>query len=116
MFEDNLSQLKTTAAAMIAGGRVPIVFLDLDETLNRRFGAPIEAHVVTSLHSLAEAGGLFGLNTGADIFWAGERVLRETDHLFPFPFLLLAAGRQIYAWVESVRAYVLLPIQAENKG
>lgn len=115
-FEDNLSQLKTRTRAMIAAGQVPIVFLDLDETLNRCFGASIEEQVVNSLHNLSEAGGLFGLNTGADIFWAGERVLHETDPHFPFPFLLLATGRQIYAWVGSLMAYVLLPIQADNKG
>jgi hypothetical protein len=115
-FEDNLSQLKTRIRAMIAAGRVPIVFLDLDETLNRYFGTPIEEQATTSLQNLYEAGGLFGLNTGADIFWAGERVLHETDQLFPFPYLLLATGRQIYAWVESLIAYVLLPVQAENKG
>lgn len=115
-FEDNLSQLKTRIMAMIAAGQVPIVFLDLDETLNRYFGASIEEHAVNSLYNLSEAGDLFGLNTGADIFWVGERVLRETDPIFPFPFLLLATGKQIYAWVESLQAYVLLPIQAENKG
>jgi hypothetical protein len=101
---------------MIAAGQVPIVLLDLDETLNRHFGVSIEKHMVNSLQNLSEAGGLFGLNTGTDIFWAGERVLRETDQLFPFPFLLLATGKQIYAWVASLRAYVLLPIQAEHKG
>jgi len=93
-----------------------MVFLDLDDTLNRRFGAPIEEEVVTSLRHLNEAGGLFGLNSGADISWAGERILRETDRFFPFPFMLLATGKQIYAWAESLQAYVLLPIQAENKG
>ena len=101
---------------MIAAERVPIVLLDLDETLNRHFGASIEECVVNSLQNLSKAGGLFGLNTGADIFWAGERVLHETDPLFSFPFLLLATGKQIYAWVTSLMAYVLLPIQAENKG
>jgi hypothetical protein len=101
---------------MIATRQVPIVLLDLDETLNRHFGTSIEEHVVDSLQDLSEAGGLFGLNTGADIFWAGERVLRETDQLFPFPFLLLATGKQIYSWVASLRAYVLLPIQADSKG
>jgi hypothetical protein len=116
MLEDNLDQLKTRIRAMIAAERVPIIFLDLDETLNRHFGASIEEHVVNSLQNLSEAGGLFGLNTGADIFWAGERVLHETDPLFPFPFLLLATGKQIYAWVASLMAYVLLPIQADNKG
>jgi hypothetical protein len=101
---------------MIAAGRVPIVLLDMDETINRHFGTSIEKHVVDSLQDLSEAGGLFGLNTGADIFWAGERVLRETDQLFPFPFLLLATGKQIYVWAAPLRTYVLLPIQAENKG
>ena len=101
---------------MIAAGRVPIVFLDLDDTLNRRFGAPIEEQAVTSLGDLHGAGGLFGLNTGADISWAGERILRETDRFFPFPFMLLATGEQIYAWAQSLQAYVRLPIQAENKG
>lgn len=115
-FEDNLSQLKTRIRAMIAVEQVPIVFLDLDETLNRYFGTSIEDQVVDSLQNLSEAGGLFGLNTGADIFWAGERVLRETDPRFPCPFMLLATGKQIYTWVESLMAYVLLPIQADNKG
>jgi hypothetical protein len=115
-FEDNLNQLKTKVEAMIVARRVPMVFLDLDDTLNRRFGAPIEEKVVTSLRNLDEAGGLFGLDTGANIFWAGERILHETDRYFPFPFMLLATGKQIYAWAESLQAYVLLPIQAENKG
>ncbi len=115
-FEDNLYQLKTKVEAMIAAGRVPMVFLDLDDTLNRHFGAPIEEEAVTSLRNLDEAGGLFGLDTGADISWAGERILRETDRFFPFAFMLLASGKQIYAWAESLQAYVLLPIQAENKG
>jgi hypothetical protein len=115
-FESNLDQLKIRIRTMISAGRVPIVLLDLDETLNRHFGTSIEEHVVDSLQDLSEAGGLFGLNTGADIFWAGERVLRETDQLFPFPFLLLATGKQIYSWVASLRAYVLLPIQADSKG
>ena len=101
---------------MIAAGQVPIVFLDLDDTLNRRFGAPIEEEAVTSLRNLDEAGGLFGLDLGADIFWAGERILHETDRFFPFPFMLLATGKQIYAWVQSLQAYVRLPIEAENKG
>jgi len=116
MFEDNLNQLKTKVEAMIRASRIPMVFLDLDDTLNRRFGAPIEEMAVTSLRNLDMAGGLFGLDTGANIFWAGERILRETDRFFPFPFMLLATGQQIYAWVESLQAYVLLPIQAENKG
>ena len=115
-FEDNLHQLKTKVEAMIAAGRVPMVFLDLDDTLNRRFGAPIEEKAVTSLRNLDEAGGLFGLDLGADISWAGERILRETDRFFPFPFMLLATGKQIYAWAQSLQAYVQLPIQAENKG
>jgi|GEM_PF-1648741 len=116
MFEDKLNQLKTKVEAMILASRIPMVFLDLDDTLNRRFGAPIEAQAVTSLRNLAVAGGLFGLDTGANIFWAGERILRETDRFFPFPFMLLATGQQIYAWVEALQAYVLLPIQAANKG
>jgi hypothetical protein len=115
-FEDNLHQLKTKVEAMIATGRVPMVFLDLDETLNRRFGASVEEQAVTSLRNLHEAGGLFGLDTGADISWAGERILRETDRFFPFPFMLLASGEQIYVWAQSFQAYVRLPIQAENKG
>jgi hypothetical protein len=115
-FEDNLHQLKTKVEAMIAAWRAPIVFLDLDDTLNRRFGAPIEEKAVISLHNLDKAGGLFGLDLGADIFWAGERILHETDRFFPFPFMLLATGTQSYAWVQSVQAYVRLPIQAENKG
>ena len=93
-----------------------MVFLDLDDTLNGRFGAPIEEKAVTSLRNLDEAGGLFGLDVGADIFWAGERILRETDRFFPFPFMLLATGKQIYAWAQSLQAYVWLPIQAGNKG
>lgn len=116
MIEDNLDQLKTKVEAMLAASRIPIVFLDLDDTLNRRFGAPIEGQAVTSLRNLDEAGGLFGLDTGANIFWAGERILRETDRFFPFPFMLLATGQQIYVWVESFQAYVLLTIQAGNKG
>jgi hypothetical protein len=62
-FADNLSQLKTKITAMIAAGRVPIVFLDLDDTLNKHFGAPVEEQVVATLQILSEAGGLFGLNT-----------------------------------------------------
>jgi hypothetical protein len=116
IFADNLHQLKTTVEAMIAVGRVPIIFLDLDDTLNRRFGASIEEKAVTSLRRLNEARGLFGLDLGADIFWAGQRILRETDRFFPFPFMLLATGKHIYAWAESLQAYVRLPIQAENKG
>ena len=115
-FEDNLHQLKSKVAAMIAAGRIPMAFLDLDDTLNRCFGAPIEEKSVTSLHNLAKAGAVFGLNIGADIFWVGERILRETDHLFPMPFMLLATGKQIYAWLQSLQAYVLLPIQAGSKG
>jgi hypothetical protein len=116
MFEDNLDQLKARVEAMIAESRIPIVFLDLDDTLNRRFGTPIEEQAVSSLRNLDVAGGLFGLDTGANILWTGERILRETDRFFPFPFMLLATGQQIYAWVESLQAYVLLPIQAEDKG
>lgn len=101
---------------MIEGGLAPIVFLDLDDTLNRRFGATIEGKAVTSLCDLDEAGGLLGLDLGADIFWAGQRILRETDRFFHFPFMLLATGKQIYAWSESLQAYVRLPIQAESKG
>lgn len=115
-FEDNLYQLKTKVEAMLAAERVPMVFLDLDDTLNRRFGASIEVKAVTSLRNLDGAGGLFGLDLGADISWAGERILRETDRFFPFPFMLLATGKQIYAWAQSLQAYVQLPIQAENKG
>src|SRR5205085_2181022 len=66
--------------------------------------------------NLDEASGLFGLDLGADMFWAGQRILRETDRFFPFPFMLLATGKHIYVWAESLRAYVRLPIQAENKG
>jgi hypothetical protein len=101
---------------MIAVGQAPIVFLDLDDTLNRRFGAPIEEKAVTSLRKLDEAGGLLGLDLGADIFWAGQRILRETDRFFAFPFMLLATGREIYVWAESLQAYVRLPMQGENKG
>jgi hypothetical protein len=115
-FEDNLHQLKTKVEAMIAAEQVPMVFLDLDDTLNRHFGALIEDEAVTSLRHLDEVGGLFGLDLGADICWAGERILQETDRFFPFPFMLLATGRQIYAWAQSVQAYVRLPVQAENKG
>jgi hypothetical protein len=56
MCEDNLSQLKTKVEAMIAAGRVPVVFLDLDETLNRRLGTLIEAKAVTSLRTFDAAG------------------------------------------------------------
>jgi hypothetical protein len=115
-FEDNLHQLKTKVEAMIAAGLVPVVFLDLDDTLNRHFGALIEGEAVTSLRHLDKIGGLFGLDLGADIAWAGERILQETDRFFPFPFMLLATGKQIYAWAHSLQAYVRLPIQAENKG
>ena len=101
---------------MVAAGQFPIVFLDLDDTLNKSFGAAIEKKAVTSLRKLAEATGLFGLNVGADIFWAGQRILRETDHLFPMQFMLLATGKQIYVWVESLQAYVRLPMRAANKG
>ncbi len=58
MFEGNLDQLKTRIRAMIAAGQVPIVLLDLDETLNRHFGVSIEEHMVNSLQNLSEAGGL----------------------------------------------------------
>jgi hypothetical protein len=115
-FEDNLHQLRTKVEAMITAGRVPVLFLDLDDTLNRHFGAPIEDEAVTSLCNLNEAGGLFGLDVGADISWAGQRILHETDRFFPFPFMLLATGRQVYVWAESLHAYVRLPIQTENKG
>lgn len=37
--EENLHQLRNQV--MLTAGRVPVVFLDLDDTLNRRFGAPI---------------------------------------------------------------------------
>ena len=43
MFADNLSQLKTQITAMIAAGRVPIVFFDLDDALNKPFEARIHA-------------------------------------------------------------------------
>ena len=68
MFEDNLDKLKTKVETMIAASRMPMVFLDLDETLNRRFGAPIEEQVVISLRKLDVAGGLFGLDTGGQYF------------------------------------------------
>ncbi len=116
MFENNLDRLKAKVEAMITANRVPLVFLDHDETMNRRFGTTIEKQVVNSLRNLDSAGGLFGLDTGANIFWAGERILSETDRFFPMPFMLLAIGQQMYAWVESLQAYVLLPIQAEDKG
>jgi hypothetical protein len=116
MLEENLSQMKAKVEAMLAAGRVPLLFLDLDETLNRAFGALIEEPVVTALRHLHEAGGLFGPNTGANISWAGERIFSETDRFFPFPFLLLATGEHIAAWVQAVHSYVRLPIQAHNKG
>ena len=116
MFVDNLQQLKTKVATLIADGLAPIVFLDLDGTLNRGFGGSIEDEAVTALRDLDGANGLLGLDLGADIFWASQRILRETERFFSFPFMLLATGRQIYAWVESLQAYMQLPMQAENKG
>ena len=47
IFEDNLHQLKTKVETMIAVGQAPMVFLDLDDTLNRRFGTSIEDKAVT---------------------------------------------------------------------
>ena len=115
-FQDNLHQLKAKLEAIIMAGQAPIIFLDLDDTLNRHFGAPIEETSVSALRNLYEVGGLLGLDLGADIFWASERILRETAHFFPFLFMLLATGRQSYAWSPSLQAYVQLPIQAQNKG
>ncbi len=58
MFEENLNQLKTKVEAMILASRIPMVFLDLDDTLNRRFGAPIEAKAVTLLLNPERRGNL----------------------------------------------------------
>ena len=116
MLEVNFTQLSTRLESLYASGRIPLVFLDLDDTMNRRFGTLIEAQVVEAMRELNTAGVVLGLNTGADISWAGERILCETDRHFVFPFMLLATGRQIYVWVESLQAYALLPISAHSKG
>jgi hypothetical protein len=114
--EANFAQLRSRLEAMLTSGHTPLFFLDLDDTMNRGLGTLIEAPVVAALRELAQVGVVLGLNTGADISWAGERILCETDQHFVFPFMLLAAGRQIYAWAESLRAYALLPITAQGKG
>jgi hypothetical protein len=114
--EANFVQLRTRLEALLISGRSPLVFLDLDDTLNRGYGTLIEAQVVKAMRELAAAGVVLGLNTGADISWVGERILSETDRHFVFPFMLLATGRQIYAWLESLQAYALLPLSAPSKG
>jgi hypothetical protein len=109
-------KLRAAVDSMLLAGRAPLTFVDLDDTLNRSFGGLIEPAAVTALHGVAQAGGLFGVNTGADIVWAGERILCETERHFSFTFMLLATGTQIYAWVSSLRAYARLPMRAEDKG
>jgi hypothetical protein len=115
-FADNLQLLKVWVEALLEAGRVPVTFVDLDDTLTSHYGALIEPDAVTALGHVAEAGGLVGMNTGADIVWAGERALCETERHFSFPFLLLASGKRVYAWVDSRGAYVQLPIRAQDKG
>jgi hypothetical protein len=114
--EDNFERLRAAVDAMLQAGRAPLTFVDLDDTLNRSFGGLIEPAAVTALQGVAQAGGLFGVNTGADIVWAGERILCETERHFSFPFMLLATGTQIYVWVDLLRAYARLPMRAEDKG
>ena len=116
MFEENLRLLRAWVGALCEAGCVPLTFVDLDDTLNSGFGALIDPHAVSALREVAEAGTPFGMNTGADIVWAGERVLSETQRFFSFPFMVLATGAKIYAWVDSLGAYARLPVRAENKG
>jgi hypothetical protein len=116
VLERNGERLQAKVRELLMAGLAPLVFMDLDDTLNRSFGALIEPAAVEALRQLAGADGLFGVNTGADIVWAGERILSETDRLFAFPFLVLGTGMQIYAWVESLQAYARLPILGEDKG
>jgi hypothetical protein len=116
MLEGNFAQLRMRLASLLASGHIPLVFLDLDDTSNRHFGMLIEAQVVAAMRELDAAGVVLGLNTGADISWAGERILCETDRHFIFPFMVLATGGQIYVWVESLQAYARLPLPAHSKG
>jgi hypothetical protein len=116
LLEANCARLRARLESMLVAGAVPLLFLDLDDTMNRWFGTLIEAQVVDAMRDLDAAGVVLGLNSGADISWAGERILCETDRHFVFPFMLLATGGQMYAWVESLGAYALLPIPAQSKG
>jgi len=95
--EDNLEKLRAAVDATHEAGRAPLTFVDLDDTLNRSFGGLIEPAAVTALQGVAQAGALLGVNTGADIVWAGERILCATERHFSFPFMLLATGTQIDA-------------------
>ena len=56
------------------------------------------------------------MNTGTDIMWAGQKVLKNTQGEFSFPFMILGTGRQIYVWLESHKAYLKLDIEADSKG
>jgi hypothetical protein len=116
VLERNGERLQAKVRELLMAGRAPLVFMDLDDTLNRSFGTLIEPAAVEALRQLAGADGLFGVNTGADIVWAGERILSVTDRLFAFPFLVLGMGTQIYAWVASLQAYARLPILGGDKG
>jgi hypothetical protein len=112
----NLEELLSKIQSLISPDWAPLLFLDLDDTLNHGFGLDIAKEAVPALAKLYQSRMLFGLNTGANIAWAGMRVFRQTDGQLKFPLNILDNGQQIYAWHSGTQAYVRLPLVASNKG
>ncbi len=113
---ENLSRLRQALEHMLSLGQVPVVFVDLDDTLNRAYGTNIEDAAAQALARLDSAAVLFGLNTGAPIEWAGLRVFSRLPASGRFPLALLASGQRAYAWSGPLRCYVQLPFSGTSKG
>jgi len=115
-FKIILNRFKKKVGEIIKRDNVPLICFDLDETLTVSFGGPLAEGVVELLSKLAESGLPFGINTGADIGWFGQRVLRMTEDFFHWPFMILNNGEEIYIWIKTLQAYKRVEIKAKDKG
>lgn len=111
------SGLRELVRRLLSLQKLPVLFYDLDDTLNDGFGLDIEKdHSIRALKALKEAKGIISMNTGADIHWTGLRVLYYTEAFFHFDLLVLSAGRENFAWSQVQKAYLKLDFTAEDKG
>jgi hypothetical protein len=112
----NLQTLSLRLGAMIASGQTPVLMIDVDDTINRHYGANLEPTVSECFTQLFATQTTFGLNTGAPIEWAGLRVLSRLQPGVICPLNILSGGRKAHAWAPALQGYVELPIAASNKG
>ncbi|MBN2143318.1 MAG: hypothetical protein JW774_01720 [Candidatus Aureabacteria bacterium] len=114
--EFNKHELKKWIIGLIERGLLPMLFFDFDDTLNLGYGGYMPDESIGALDQLVNAGGIIAIHSGIDLLWGSQKILRLTQSRFPFHFLVLSTGKDIFAWSHQHKAYLKLPFSGDNKS